>query len=72
MIEMKREGGEWQVVVDGAVVFSGSMLEARTEYSKRQAARLNVKDRAVARAASGSIGSQQWACQRFFYKLAGP
>ncbi len=43
MIEMKREGGEWQVVVDGAVVFSGMMLEARAEYSKRQAARLNAK-----------------------------
>ena len=43
MIEMKREGGEWQVVVDGAVVFSGSMRDAAAAYSKLQAERLNAK-----------------------------
>ena len=43
MIEMKREGGEWQVVVDGAVVFSGTMQQAMAECKRLMTEHLNAK-----------------------------
>ncbi len=34
MIELTRNGDTWQVRKDGAIVFAGSMPEARAEYSR--------------------------------------
>ena len=45
MIELKRNGSQWQVVRDGQIVLEGTMHEARAEYSRLMAAALEGRTR---------------------------
>ncbi|HSH80036.1 MAG TPA: hypothetical protein VLA19_16040 [Herpetosiphonaceae bacterium] len=45
MIELKRNGTNWQVLKDGEIVMEGTMLEARTAYAQLMGAALEGRTR---------------------------